>query len=61
MKSQIIKLEEELNKKQERINDLTVALKSLDKEHDQMRGDCDNKDENLLELNKQLKDKVIYE
>lgn len=58
LRSHIVHLEEEMKKKDERIEDVTVALKALDKEHDQLRGDCDSKDEQLSELSKQLKEKV---
>ena len=44
--------------KQEKIEEFSESLRTLDREHDTLRRQCDNKDEEISKLRNQLQNKV---
>ena len=58
LQSQISQLEEEIKRKDEKIEEVTQALTLLDQEHDTLREQCDIKDEMIVQLKTELQHKV---
>ena len=58
LQSQISQLEEEIKRKDEKIEEVTQTLTLLDQEHDTLRGQCDTKDEVIAQLKTELQHKV---
>ena len=54
----LTQLEEEILNKQEKMEELSESLRTLDREHDTLRRQCDDKDEEISKLRNQLQNKV---
>ena len=51
-------LEQEVSQRDNRIGELSHALTMLDQDHDALRAECDERDERIVQLQQQLKEKV---
>ena len=51
-------LEQEVSRRDDRIGELSHALTMLDQDHDALRTECDERDERIVQLQQQLKEKV---
>ena len=51
-------LEQEVSRRDDRIGELSHALTMLDQDHDSLRAECDERDERIVQLQQQLKEKV---
>ena len=51
-------LEQEISRRDARISELSHALTMLDQDHDALRAECDERDERIVQMQQQLKEKV---